>query len=121
MLEFIGGGAFEVPFPDQPGLVSLFAKFPGIDPLLAVPLGAVPDHSVGFAVLAGQNGRPAGATDRIDVERMSEERPFLGNPVEVGTLIDRPWVRSDGAQGMIVTKEKENVGSAISQGKACKK
>ena len=104
MLEFIGGVAFEVPFPDQTGLVSRFAKFPGIDPLLAVPLGAVSDHSVGFAVLAGQNGRPARATDRIDVEGMGEERPFLGNPVEVWGLVDRSGVRSDGAQGMIVAK-----------------
>ncbi len=104
MLELIGGVAFEVPFPDQTGLVSRFAKFPGIDPLLAIPFGAVPDHSVGFAVFAGQNGRPARATDRVDVEGVGEERPFLGNPVEVWGLVDRSGVRSDGAQGMIVAK-----------------
>ena len=62
------------------------------------------DDSVGFAALAGRNGRSARATDRIDVEGMGEERPFLGNPVEVGGLVGRSCVRSDGAQGMIVAE-----------------
>ena len=120
MLELIGGVAFEVPFSDQSGLVSGLPKFPGVNPLLTIPLGAVSDHPVGFAVFARQDGRPARTTDRVDVEGMGEEGAFFCDAVEVGGLVNRSGVGSDCAQGMIVAEQEKNVRSAISPSKACK-
>ena len=87
----------------------------------AVPLGAVSDHPVYFAVFARQDGRPARTTDRVDVEGMGEDGTFLCDAVKVGGLVDRSGVGSDGAQGMIVAEQEKNVRSAISQSEACKK
>jgi hypothetical protein len=44
---------------------------------------------------------------------MSEEGAFLRDPVEVWGLVDRTGVGPDGAQGMIITKEKKNIRSVF--------
>ena len=112
-LEFVRGVTLEVPLTDQTGLVAGFSKFPGIHPLAAIPLGRVSYDTIGLAVLTGEDGCPTGATDGIDIEGMSEEGTFLGDPVEVWGLVDRTGVGPDGAQGMIIAKEKKNIRSVF--------
>ena len=112
-LEFVRRVTLKVPLTNQAGLVSGFSKFPGIHPLAAVPLGRVSDDTIGLAVLAGEDGGPTGAADGIDIEGMSEEGAFLCDPVEVWGLVDRTGVGPDGAQGMIIAKEKKNIRSVF--------
>ena len=112
-LEFVRRVTLEVPLPDHAGLVAGFSKFPWIHPLTTVPLGRVSDDTIGLAVLAGEDGGSTGAADGIDVEGMSEEGAFLCDPVEVWGLVDRTRVGPDGAQGMIIAKEKKNIRSVF--------
>ena len=108
-LEFVRGVTLEMPLTDQTGLVAGFSECPGIHPLAAIPLGRVSYDTIGLAVLTGEDGCPTGAADGIDVEGMSEEGAFLGNPVEVWGLVDRTGIGPDGPQGMIITEEKKNI------------
>ena len=112
-LEFVRRVTLEVPLTDQAGLVAGFSKFPGVHPLAAVPLGRVSDDAIGLAVLAAENGGPTGTADGIDIEGMSEKSPFFRDPVEVWGLVDRTRVGPDGAQGMIIAKEKKNIRSVF--------
>ena len=106
VLEFVGRVAFEMPFSDQSGLVTGFSKFPGINPLLAIPFCTVADHSVCLAVFASKDGRPTWATDRIDVEGVGENGAFVGNAVKAGCFVDRAGVSPNGTQSVVVAEQK---------------
>ena len=108
-LEFVCGVTLEVPLTDQTGLVAGFSECPRIHPLATVPLGRVSGDTIGLAVFAGEDGGSTGAADGIDVEGMSKEGAFPGDPVEAWGLVDRTGVGPDGAQGMIITEEKKNI------------
>ena len=109
MLKLIGRVALQVPFTNERGLISGLAQLSGIDPLFAVPVGAVAQDAIRGAVFTSQNGSSARAADRVADKRAGEDTALMRDPVEIRRLVDGAFVSSDGPQRVIVAEQKKNV------------
>ena len=104
MLELIGWITLQVPLADDSGLIPSLAQFAGVDPLFAVPFGAVAQDAVGSAVFTSQNGSSARAADRVADKRAGEDRALVRDSVEVRRLVDGAVIGPDSAQCVIVAE-----------------
>ena len=73
---------------------------------------AVYHQPVGVTVLAGQDRRTAGRTNRIAAETPVQRDAFGGNPVDVRGGIDSGSVGADRLNGVVIGKNKQDVGPA---------
>src|SRR5690606_16374663 len=67
---------------------------------------------VDVAVLAGLDRGTGGSADRIAAERVHEDRPLVGDPVEIRSgshLLERTAVCRHGILGMVVGKDEHDV------------
>ena len=112
-----------MPFSENGGVVSRFLKFLGECPLRPVKsilwfvLGVVSIKAVGVAVLAGENGRPAGTTNGVPTKTVVEQRSLGSQAIEVGRqvvglgeILQPGFVGSDGLDGMVIGKDEKDVG-----------
>ena len=62
------------------------------------------------AVFAGQDTGPTWTTDRVGAKVCLEQSAFLGNAVDVGSMIDLGTISRDGLGGVIIRKDEYNIG-----------
>ena len=85
--------------------------------LRAVEGDAVAEEAIEMTVLAGEDHRPAGAADRVADITFLKQHALARNPIHVRCGIDLGTVGTDGVRGVVVGKDKENVGAFGGGGK----
>src|ERR1051326_5268786 len=64
-----------------------------------------------MAILASQNGSPAGRANRVDPKTIQKSHPFFGNPIQVGCLIDFASVTTQCMGGVIIRHDEKDIGT----------
>ena len=64
-------------------------------------------------MLAGENDSAARCADRVGDEAPVEAHAFVGEAVEVGRLVDGRAVGAQGAGGVVVGEDKDDVGAFV--------
>ena len=98
-----------MPFADDGGLISDRLEDLGESLLLPVEEVPIAEEAVAVAVLARENGGPAGAADRVANEGTIETHAGVGNTVDVRCLVDLGTVGADRLIGVIIGEDEDEV------------
>ena len=102
--------ALEMPLTDDGRLIAGLLQQLGDGLLASVERVAVSDEAVQMAVLACQDNGPARPTDRVGTEGVVESNALVGQPIEIGRLIDLAAIGRDGMRGMVVAHDVDDIG-----------
>ena len=104
--------AFQMPLAEQGGLVSALLQQLWKGALVRVEAIAVVHKAIFMAMFAGENHRPARTADRIGAETVFKEHPLTGEPIDVGSGVDRfveSVICANRVRCMIVRKDEQDV------------
>ena len=103
------GIAFEMPFSNHSGLITLFLQkfWKGLLlPVKPLPIGEL---SVQMAVFPRENNRPTRSTNRVGDKGTVKKHAILGNTINVRGFIPIGTISRNGLIGMIIGKDEEYI------------
>lgn len=109
----VGRFNLEVPFADHRGLIAGFFHLNGEHLIARLHLATQIERAVRVVVLTGQHAGAGGRTDGVGAEGVREQRPFVGQPVDVRRGSDfsqTAAVRGNSVSGVIIGHDVQNVG-----------
>ena len=115
-VEMVGGFeavvGMSVPFTDVAGAVVVLAEEVGVEGFDSFGAGVVgfAGGAVAASGHAGEDGGATGPADRVADDGIFEAGSFLGEFVDVGGVDIRVAVAAEGAGGLVVGKEEDDVG-----------